>query len=540
MTQFDDGILLGQEARESLVSGAKKLARAVGVTLGPAGQLVVIDDGRKAPHVTKDGVTVAYAVSLGDPIEAMGCHIVRDAANQTAIEAGDGTTTATLLASSMLEAGSIWLRQGLNATRYFDGFDTAESTVVSTVADRSKPVSDPIQLERVATISANHDERLGKMIAEIFEKLGPGAVVSVENSRGFETRVDYVEGTQIDRGFVSPHFATDATKNKCVLEKPVIAVFDKSIENVRSIAPVLEEAVKANKPLLIVAHDYSEDAIGGIVVNVTRGALRACCIKGPEFGLSRSMSLRDLACLVGASVIDESAFGQDGRVAPGFKLGSCDRIDVYREKSILLNPKRDTDALTERQRQIEDELSQPGKSQQELDVLRRRLDRTRDGVAILYVGGSTEVEMIERRDRVDDAIGAVRKAIETGIVPGGGTTFLVASRKIRALAEEEQDPAFRAGLLTIATAIEAPFLAICRNAGLVPELIKERFYVASVEDETLGFDASTCKFDADCGIIDPTGVVLSAYKNAASVAKSILSVGCTIVPKHQLDEEVSE
>jgi chaperonin GroEL len=537
----EDFVLLGEEARESLIRGALKLSRAVGVTLGPRGQLAVIDDGHAVPHLTKDGVTVAKAIKLADPAEMMGCEIVRTAARRTAEQAGDGTTTATVLAGAIIDAGASYLRANRVSRDFFRAIDDAGLVVHQVIESRTREVNDPALLQRIATVSANQDEQLGELVAGSFsDSPSPEDVILIERSQTQETWVERSEGCQIDRGFVSPGFATDRTRVVSTFDDPSVIVIDRKLNSVREIVPLLEKLRQVGKPIFLVAHDYSDEVVDGLLVNFMKGLLRICCIKGPEFGLARSQSMEDLATVLGCRPITQAEFGPEGLGEVGDEfIGSCRRVECHRDTTVFVGPAGSEAEIETRRQAIVDLLGQPNRSEEERKVLARRVRRLASGVSIIRVGGVTEVDLLERLDRVEDAVSAVKSALQAGVVSGGGTTLLHAAWALRDAVkngdvgqELVSQADYVAGLNVVSQALQEPFLRICRNANTAADLLAHRFAerFEAEERRLVSYDAVTDEFRTnDDRILDPAGVVMAAYDNAVGVSRSVLSVGCVIV-----------
>ncbi|MFY3306955.1 chaperonin GroEL [Achromobacter ruhlandii] len=510
-------------ARTRVVKGVNILADAVKVTLGPKGRNVLLERSFGAPVITKDGVSVAKEIELKDKFENMGAQIVKQVASKTADVAGDGTTTATVLAQAIVQEGMKYVASGMNPMDLKRGIDQAVSGVVEALRKLSKPISTSKETAQVAALSANADEAIGKIIADAMDKVGREGVITVEDGKSLDNELDIVEGMQFDRGYLSPYFITDPEKQVAQLDDPLVLLYDKKISNVRELLPVLESAAKAGKPLLIVAEDVEGEALATLVVNAMRGVLKVTAVKAPGFGDRRKAMLEDIAILTGATVISEET-GKQLDKATLQDLGSAKRIEVRKEDTIIIDGAGKQEAIDARvktlRKQIED-----ATSDYDREKLQERVAKLAGGVAVIKVGAATEVEMKEKKDRVDDALHATRAAVEEGIVPGGGVALLRARASIQDLkgANADQD----AGIRIVRRALEAPLRAIVANAGEEPSVV-----VAKVADAkgNFGYNAATGEYGdlVAIGVVDPTKVTRTALQNAASIAGLILTTDATV------------
>ncbi|MFY4260086.1 chaperonin GroEL [Achromobacter xylosoxidans] len=510
-------------ARARVVKGVNILADAVKVTLGPKGRNVLLERSFGAPTITKDGVSVAKEIELKDKFENMGAQIVKQVASKTADVAGDGTTTATVLAQAIVQEGMKYVASGMNPMDLKRGIDQAVSGVVEALRKLSKPISTSKETAQVAALSANADEAIGKIIADAMDKVGREGVITVEDGKSLDNELDIVEGMQFDRGYLSPYFITDPEKQVAQLDDPLVLLYDKKISNVRELLPVLESAAKAGKPLLIVAEDVEGEALATLVVNAMRGVLKVTAVKAPGFGDRRKAMLEDIAILTGATVISEET-GKQLEKATLQDLGSAKRIEVRKEDTIIIDGAGKQETIDARvktlRKQIED-----ATSDYDREKLQERVAKLAGGVAVIKVGAATEVEMKEKKDRVDDALHATRAAVEEGIVPGGGVALLRARAAIQDLkgANADQD----AGIRIVRRALEAPLRAIVANAGEEPSVV-----VAKVADAkgNHGYNAATGEYGdlVEIGVVDPTKVTRTALQNAASIAGLILTTDATV------------
>ncbi|MBX7093983.1 MAG: chaperonin GroEL [Flavobacteriales bacterium] len=517
------------ESREALKKGVDTLANAVKVTLGPKGRNVVIEKKFGAPHVTKDGVSVAKEIELADPVANMGAQMLKEVASKTADVAGDGTTTATVLAQAIVAAGMKNVAAGANPMDLKRGIEKAVAAVVNSLKAQSQLVGDDNKkIEQVATISANGDETVGKLIATAMAKVGKEGVITVEEAKGTETEVKTVEGMQFDRGYLSPYFVTNTEKMIAELEKPYILITDKKVSSMKDILPVLEQVAQQGKQLLIIAEDVDGEALATLVVNKLRGALKIAAVKAPGFGDRRKAMLEDIAILTGGTVISEEQ-GYRLDAADITHLGSCEKIAIDKDNTTIVNGKGTADAIKARIGQIKAQLDNTT-SDYDREKLQERLAKLSGGVAVLYVGAATEVEMKEKKDRVDDALHATRAAVEEGIVAGGGTAFIRAIPSLDAVKTENEDE--KTGVDIIRRSLEAPLRQIVENGGLEGSVIVNK--VKEGKDD-FGYNAATEKFENmfKIGVIDPTKVSRVALENAASIASMILTTECVLSEKKE-------
>ncbi len=512
------------EARDGLKNGVDKLANAVKVTLGPKGRNVIIDKKFGAPHVTKDGVTVAKEIELKDPIENMGAQMIKEVASKTADDAGDGTTTATILAQAIVTAGLKNVAAGANPMDLKRGIDKAVIAVVAELKKISREVgTDNEKIRQVATISANNDEAIGALIAEAMEKVKTEGVITVEEAKGTETTVDVVEGMQFDRGYLSPYFVTDTEKMIVEMEQPYVLIYDKKISNMKDLLPVLEPVAQSGKPLLIIAEDVDGEALATLVVNKIRGGLKIATVKAPGFGDRRKAMLEDIAILTGGTVISEER---------GFKLenatldmlGTAEKISIDKDNTTIVNGAGEKDAIAGRVNQIKAQI-EATTSDYDREKLQERLAKLAGGVAVLYVGAATEVEMKEKKDRVDDALAATRAAIEEGIIPGGGVGLIRAESALDGMKGVNEDET--TGIAIVRRAIEEPLRQIIINAGGEGAVVVQK--IREGKDD-FGYNARTEEYTNmyEAGVIDPTKVTRVALENAASIAALLLTTDCVI------------
>lgn len=512
------------EARNALKEGVDALANAVKVTLGPKGRNVVIDKKFGAPSITKDGVTVAKEIELKDPVENMGAQMLKEVASKTADLAGDGTTTATVLAQAMVTAGLKNVASGANPMDLKRGMDKAVSGVVKELKKLSKEVgSDSSKIEQVATISANNDSAIGKLIAVAMEKVGNEGVITVEEAKGTETEVKTVEGMQFDRGYLSPYFVTNPDKMEVDLDNPYILIFDKKISNMKDLLPVLEKTAQTGKPLLIIAEDVDGEALATLVVNKIRGSLKVAAVKAPGFGDRRKAMLQDIAVLTGGTVISEET-GLKLENATLDDLGTAEKVTIDKDNSIVVNGAGDKATIDARVSQIKAQIESTS-SDYDREKLQERLAKLAGGVAVLYVGAATEVEMKEKKDRVDDALHATRAAVEEGIVPGGGVAYIRAAKVLEKLTGENGDET--TGIDIVKRAIEEPLRQIVANAGGEGAVIVQKVREGKKD---FGYNARSEEFENlyEAGVIDPTKVSRVALENAASISGMLLTTECVI------------
>jgi chaperonin GroEL len=516
-------IFFDTDAREKLKKGVDALADAVKVTLGPKGRNVILDKKFGAPSVTKDGVTVAKDIELKDPIENMGAQLVKEVASKTADSAGDGTTTATVLTQAIYNAGIKNVAAGANPMDLKRGIDLAVHAVVDSLKKQSKKISGSNEIAQVATISANNDKEIGKMIADAMDKVGKDGVITVEEAKGTETEVKTVEGMQFDRGYLSPYFVTNAEKMEAELESPYILIYDKKISSMKELLPILEQVAQTGRPLLIIAEDIDGEALATIVVNKIRGALKVAAVKAPGFGDRRKAMLEDIAALTGGTVIsEEGGYKLDNATID--LLGTAEKIHIDKDNTTIVNGSGKKDDIKKRINQIKAQVENTT-SDYDKEKLQERLAKLSGGVAILYIGAATEVEMKEKKDRVDDALHATRAAVEEGIVPGGGVAFIRAAMVLDKLKGENEDQ--NTGIAIIKIAIESPLRTIVANAGLEASVIVQK--VKEGKDD-YGYNAREDKYEnlVAAGIIDPTKVTRLALENAASIAALLLTTECVV------------
>jgi len=525
-------IEFNSDARAKLKAGVDALADAVKVTLGPKGRNVVIGKSFGSPHVTKDGVSVAKEVTLKDPIENLGAQMVKEVASKTADNAGDGTTTATVLAQSLVTAGLKSVAAGANPIDLKRGMDKASSAVIANLKSMSQEVGvDVEKVKQVATISANNDESIGSLIAEAIRVVGRDGVITVEEAKGTETEIKTVEGMQFDRGYLSPYFVTNQEKMTVEMDDPYILLVDGKVSSMKELLPILEPVVQTGKGLLIIADDVDGDALGTLVVNRIRGALKIAAVKAPGFGDKRKAMLEDLAILTGGTVVSEETGYRLSEVNTDV-LGTCEKVDISKDKTTIINGFGEADAVAKRIEQIRVEIENTT-SDYEKEKLQERLAKLAGGVAVLYIGAATETEMKEKKDRVDDALAATRAAVEEGIVPGGGVALI---RAIENLTIDSINEDERLGVDIVKKALEAPLYQIVNNAGgngdVVVHFVKEG-------ESAYGYNARTNEYGdmIAMGIVDPTKVTRTAVENAVSIASMILMTECVIVDEPSKEEE---
>jgi len=518
------------KSRENLRKGVDILANAVKVTLGPKGRNVILDKKFGAPTVTKDGVTVAKEIDLKDPVENMGAQLVKEVASKTADDAGDGTTTATVLAQAIFNTGIKNVAAGANPMDLKRGVDSAVKSVVQNLKSQSKDIKDSSEISQVATVSANNDHEIGKMIADAMDKVGKDGVITVEEAKGTETDVKTVEGMQFDRGYLSPYFVTNSDKMEAELENPYILIYDKKISAMKELLPVLEAVSQTGKPLLIIAEDIEGEALATIVVNKIRGALKIAAVKAPGFGDRRKAMLEDLAILTGGTVISEER-GYKLESATIDYLGTAEKVNIDKDNTTIVSGAGKKADITARVNQIKKQIESTT-SEYDKEKLQERLAKLSGGVAILYVGAATEVEMKEKKDRVDDALHATRAAVQEGIVAGGGTAFLRAINSLDSLQLENDDQ--NTGVLIVKTALESPLRTIVENSGGEGSVIIQKIKEGKGD---YGYNAAQDKFESmfKAGIIDPTKVSRLALENAASIAGLLITTECVVVDEPETD-----
>ncbi len=517
------------DAREKLKSGVDKLANAVKVTLGPKGRNVVIEKKFGAPQITKDGVTVAKEIDLSDAYENIGAQMVKEVASKTGDDAGDGTTTATVLAQSIITVGLKNVAAGANPMDLKRGIDKAVAKVVESIAKQAQTIGDDYaKIESVAKVAANNDETIGKLIAEAMQKVHKEGVITIEESKGTDTYVDVVEGMQFDRGYISPYFITDAEKMAAELENPFILIHDKKISTMKDLLPILEASAQTGRPLMIISEDVDGEALATLVVNRLRGSLKVCAVKAPGFGDRRKEMLEDIAVLTGGTVITEEK-GMKLEQATLDLLGKAEKVTVDKEVTTIVNGSGDQQAIAARVNQIKKQI-ETTTSDYDKEKLQERLAKLAGGVAVIYVGATSEVEMKEKKDRVDDALSATRAAVEEGIVPGGGVAYLRAIESLNSLKGENDDE--QTGIEIIKRAIEEPLRQIVVNAG------KEGAVVAQKVREGKGDYGYNARIDVyqnlyEAGVIDPAKVTRVALENAASIAGMFLTTEAVIVEEKE-------
>ena len=520
-------IKFNTDAREALKKGVDQLADAVKVTLGPKGRNVVIEKKFGAPQITKDGVTVAKEIELEDKFENTGAQLVKSVASKTGDDAGDGTTTATILTQAIVNEGLKNVTAGANPMDLKRGIDKAVSAVVDYIKQNAEQVGDNYdKIEQVATVSANNDPEIGKLLAEAFRKVSKDGVITIEESKSRDTHIGVVEGMQFDRGYLSGYFMTDADKMECVMDHPRILIYDKKISNLKDLMPVLQPAAEQGMPLLIIAEDVDSEALTTLVVNRLRAGLKVCAVKAPGFGDRRKAMLEDIAVLTGGLVISEEK-GLKLEQATLDMLGTCDKVVISKDNTTIVNGAGQKEAIADRVAQIKKEIENTTSSYDK-EKLQERLAKLAGGVAVLYVGANSEVEMKEKKDRVDDALCATRAAIEEGVVAGGGTTYIRAIDAVKALKGENADE--ETGIKIVERAIEEPLRQIVTNAGGEGAVVVQKVREGKGD---FGYNARTDKYEdlREAGVIDPAKVARVALENAASIAGMFLTTECLIVDK---------
>ena len=518
------------ESRENLRKGVDILANAVKVTLGPKGRNVILDKKFGAPTITKDGVTVAKEIELKDPVENMGAQLVKEVASKTADDAGDGTTTATVLAQAIFTNGIKNVAAGANPMDLKRGIDKAVKTVISDLQGQSKEIKDSSEISQVATVSANNDHEIGNMVADAMDKVGRDGVITVEEAKSTKTEVKTVEGMQFDRGYLSPYFVTNSDKMEVELENPYILIYDKKISAMKELLPILELVSQSSKPLLIIAEDIEGEALATIVVNKIRGALKVAAVKAPGFGDRRKAMLEDLAILTGGTVISEER-GYKLESATIDYLGTADKVNIDKDNTTIVSGAGKKSDINARVNQIKKQIKNTT-SEYDKEKLQERLAKLSGGVAILYIGAATEVEMKEKKDRVDDALHATRAAVQEGIVAGGGIAFIRAINSLDKLDLDNEDQ--NTGVIIVKTALESPIRTIVENSGgegsVVIQKVKE-------SKNDFGYNAATDTYESmfAAGIIDPTKVSRLALENAASIASLLITTECVVVDEPEKD-----
>ncbi len=516
-----------QEARNSILNGVNILADAVKVTLGPKGRNVVIEKSFGAPNITKDGVTVAKEIELSDKFENMGAQMVREVASKTNDDAGDGTTTATVLAQAIFREGAKIVAAGLNPMDVKRGIDKAVEAVIAELKKLAKPIKDQKEIAQVGTISANNDPTIGKIIAEAMEKVGKEGVITVEESKTSETTLDVVEGMQFDRGYLSPYFVTNPDKMEAILDNPFILIYDKKISSMKDLLPTLEKVVQKNKPLMIIAEEVEGEALATLVVNKLRGTIHVCAVKAPGFGDRRKEMLQDIAVLTGGTVISED-LGHKLEQVRLEDLGQARKITVDKDNTTIVDGAGKKGEVETRVKTIRAQIAETT-SDYDREKLQERLAKLHGGVAVINVGAATEVEMKEKKARVEDALNATRAAVEEGIVPGGGTALLRASKVLETLKGTNAEQ--QAGIAIVKRAIEEPLRQISFNAGLEGSIVVDK--VTNNNNPAWGFNALTETYEdlLAAGVIDPAKVSRCALQNAASVASLMLTTETLIAEK---------
>ncbi len=520
-------ILFNIDARNQLKEGVDALANAVKVTLGPKGRNVIIEKKFGAPHITKDGVTVAKEIELEDPYQNTGAQLVKEVASKTGDDAGDGTTTATVLAQAIVAEGVKNVTAGANPMDLKRGIDKAVAKVVESIKKQAKQVDDNYDsVEQVATVSANNDEVIGKLIADAVRKVSKDGVITIEEAKGTETSIGIVEGMQFDRGYLSPYFVTNTEKMECEMDNPYILIYDKKISNLKEFLPILEPAAQSGRPLLVIAEDVDSEALTTLVVNRLRSQLKICAVKAPGFGDRRKEMLEDIAILTGGLVVSEEK-GIKLEQATLEMLGTAERVSISKDNTTIVSGAGDSNLIKERCEQIKSHMSTTT-SDYDREKLQERLAKLSGGVAVLYVGAASEVEMKEKKDRVDDALCATRAAIEEGIVPGGGVAYI---RAIESLSELKGDNADEeTGIAIIMRSIEEPLRQIVANAGKEGAVVVQK--VRESKDD-FGYNARYDRYEnlLAAGVVDPAKVTRVALENAASIAGMFLTTECVIVDK---------
>ena len=521
-------VLFDVKAREKLARGVDKLANAVKVTLGPKGRNVAIEKSFGAPVITKDGVTVAKEIELDDKFENMGAQLVKEVASKTSDAAGDGTTTATILAQAIYHEGVKLVAAGRNPMAIKRGIDKGVEALIGELANLAKPTRDQKEIAQIGTISANSDATIGNIIAEAMAKVGKEGVITVEEAKGLETTMDVVEGMRFDRGYLSPYFVTNAEKMECEMDNPYILCTEKKISSMKDMLPVLEQVAKVNRPLVILAEDVEGEALATLVVNKLRGALQVVAIKAPGFGDRRKAMLQDIAILTGGQVASDDTGTKLENMTLN-DLGTAKRVVVKKEDTTIVDGAGKADEIKTRVKQIRAQVEE-STSDYDREKLQERLAKLVGGVAVVHVGAATEVEMKEKKDRVEDALNATRAAVEEGIVPGGGTALIRVSKVLDSIKPADDDEL--AGVNIIRNAIEAPLRQIAHNAGFEGSIVVEKVRQGK---DGFGFNAATGEYEdlIKAGVIDPKKVARIALQNAASVASLLLTTECAIAEKSE-------
>mgnify|MGYP003187372977 CR=1 FL=1 len=500
-------IKFGSDARAKMLKGVEILAKTVKVTLGPKGRNVILDKSYGAPKITKDGVSVAKEIELADKFENMGAQLVKEVAQKTADKAGDGTTTATVLAEAIINEGCKAVAAGMNPMDLKRGIDMAVDAVVADVKSRSKAIKTSEEIAQVGTISANGDRTIGEYLAQAMEKVGNEGVITVEDAKGLETELEVVEGMQFDRGYLSPYFVTNPEKMNCEFDNPYILLYDKKLSNLQAMIPVLEAVVQSSRPLLIIAEDIEGEALATLVVNRIRGGLKVCAVKAPGFGDRRKAMLEDIAILTGGQVISDD-------------LGTCKKVEVTKDETTVIDGDGQKDLIKARADQIRKQIEETS-SDYDREKLQERLAKISGGVAVIKVGGASEVEVKEKKDRIDDALHATRAAVKEGVVAGGGVALLYSHKALESLSPANQDQ--RVGIDIIRKAIQAPIRQIAENAGVDGAVVAGKLMEST--DTNFGYNAQSGEYTdmIKAGIVDPTEVVRTALQDAASVAGLLIT-----------------
>lgn len=512
-------IKFGSDARAKMLKGVEILAKTVKVTLGPKGRNVILDKSYGAPKITKDGVSVAKEIELADKFENMGAQLVKEVAQKTADKAGDGTTTATVLAEAIINEGCKAVAASMNPMDLKRGIDMAVDAVVADVKSRSKAIKTSEEIAQVGTISANGDRTIGEYLAQAMEKVGNEGVITVEDAKGLETELEVVEGMQFDRGYLSPYFVTNPEKMNCEFDNPYILLYDKKLSNLQAMIPVLEAVVQSSRPLLIIAEDIEGEALATLVVNRIRGGLKVCAVKAPGFGDRRKAMLEDIAILTGGQVISED-LGMKLENVTLADLGTCKKVEVTKDETTIIDGDGQKDLIKARADQIRKQIEETS-SDYDREKLQERLAKISGGVAVIKVGGASEVEVKEKKDRIDDALHATRAAVKEGVVAGGGVALLYSHKALEALSPANQDQ--RVGIDIIRKAIQAPIRQIAENAGVDGAVVAGKLMEST--DTNFGYNAQSGEYTdmIKAGIVDPTEVVRTALQDAASVAGLLIT-----------------
>ena len=525
-------LMFSEEARKKLLSGVEQISRAVKVTLGPKGRNVLLDKKFGAPTVTKDGVSVAKEVELEDPYENMGAQLLKEVATKTNDVAGDGTTTATVLAYSMVKEGIKAVAAGIDPMAIKRGIDKAVELSVAEIRKLAKEVKEKDEIAHVAAVSANNDMEIGKQIADAMEKVGKDGVITVEEAKTMETTIEYVEGMQFDRGYLSPYFVTNRENMTTVFENPYILIHDKKISSMKDLLPILEKVVQAGKPLVIIAEDVDGEALATLIVNHIRGTIQVCAVKAPGFGDRRKAMLEDIAILTGGEVISDE-LGMKLENTELVQLGQAKTVKIDKDNTTIINGAGKQKDIDDRKAQIKAQIEETT-SDYDREKLQERLAKLAGGVAVINVGAATEVEMKERKHRVEDALSATRAAIEEGIVPGGGMALINSALALNSVNVKDMDEGERVGFNIVKRALEEPIRQIAENAGVDGSIVADK----AKNSKGTGFDASKNEWVdmVKVGIIDPAKVTRSALQNAASVASLLLTTECAITDLPEKDK----